>query len=203
MLAPVGPVPATFAVKDEAILTKLPKREILPNCRISIDDGLLISAIPIVSPKPLPTDTGKHLLGQLVMDRAVGGVQCSRFANAGWDGRIKNMIGALPASEFVNTFFHDEWRTDRLKCIERLAEFIGHIAPPLGAFAVWAIHVAVPHRYIKRAAGFIPELVETRVARLEATRHLSVVASLAIFQIQHFYPGGNFVMNLVTIEPIR
>ena len=136
------------------------------------------------------------------MNRAIRGIQHTRLANTGWDGRIENMIRPLPAGEFVDSFFHNERRADWLKCIERLAEFISHISPPLGALAVGAIHVAVPHGDIKRAARFIPELIEPWVARLEKARHFSVVASLAIFQIQHFDSSGNFVMNSVSVEPI-
>ena len=190
VLAPVRPVPVPGAMHDEAVGVEAPDAQVVAHVRIGRTDRLRVAGIQVIEPEAVPADAGQHLRRQFLVPVAGG------------HGGEKGLVRSLPVDQFQNALARQVVGR-RIEHIEGLAELIDRVAPPLGAFAVGAVHVIVTHRDIQRAPRLLPQRVQERVVAREGAGEFRVVARLAELQGPDLHAGGNRVVHLVPVHPAR
>ena len=164
-------------------------------------DGFGVPGVEIVGPEPVFADRGEHLDGKLGVPLAAAIVLAAAIrGNAGGHGRVEGSVRAAPVHEFPDRLAGEQVRP-RIEGVGHFPEFVHHVAPPLGAFAVRAVHVGVPHGDIKGAGRLGPEGVEVGIVAAEGAGEGGVVAGLAELERADLHAGGNPVVNLVAVHP--
>ena len=189
VFAGIGPVPVTLAVKRHAVFVQLPGlQEIAAHPVINRRHKGRITAVPIILMETVPAHGGQHLHGKF------------RYVIAGRDGSVEGAIGLLPVDQLVNTLAGQGPRGGA-QGVKSHSQLVHLIAPPLGAFAVGAVVIRVPHAHHQGAGRFLPVRIQEGVVAGEGTGKLRVVRSLAVAHFQHFHPFGDVIEHLLPVHP--
>ena len=111
-------------------------------------------------------------------------------------------IVALPGNEFEDALVGQTVSAE-VGGIERLAQLVHLVAPPLRAFAVGTIHVGVAHGDIERAYGLFAQAVQEIVVAGKSARKLGVIARFAILQGIHFHALRNLINERMSVHPAQ
>ena len=136
----------------------------------------------------VPAHGGQHLHGKF------------RYVIAGRDGSVEGAIGLLPVDQLVNTLAGQGPRGGA-QGVKSHSQLVHLIAPPLGAFAVGAVVIRVPHAHHQGTGRFLPVRIQEGVVAGEGTGKLRVVRSLAVAHFQHFHPFGDVIEHLLPVHP--